>query len=69
MNAEIDKLLDEAADLAVGVLTLLRTPSLSEVRFPLQELTRALDRRLAKVMELRSEADEAEQAPKLSSVP
>ena len=69
MNAEIDKLLSESGDLSVGLIALLRSPHLNDCRFALQELARGLDGRIAKMMELRSEEDEAEQKPKLSPVP
>ena len=69
MNAEIDNLLGEAADLSVGLIALLRSPNLDGFPFALQELARGLDVRIAKMMELRAEPDEAAQTPKLSPVP
>ena len=47
---------------------LLRSSNLDDCPLAMQELLKALDSRLGKMMELRSEADEAEQTPKLSPV-
>ena len=69
MNAEIDKLLNEAADFGMGIHRLLRSPNLDDFRLALQELARALDLRICKIMELNAETGEAEPKPKLSPVP
>ncbi len=70
MNAEIDKLLFEAVDYSVALKELMdSSDNLNEIRLALQDLMRALDGRLAAVMELRSDEDEAAQTPKLSPVP
>ena len=76
MNAEIDKLLDESGHLSEGLIKvlsqshlLLRSPHLCNFRWALQELAQELDERIAKIIELRSEAEGPEQTPKLSLVP
>ena len=69
MNAEIDKLLDEAVDFAVALRVLLRSGGLNEFPLALQSLVHALDLRLGQMIALRSDADEAAQAPILSPVP
>jgi hypothetical protein len=68
MNIEIDKLISEAADFSVGIIALLKQPDLDDYRGSLEELARAVDLRLAKVIELRSDQDAAEHKPKLTPV-
>ncbi len=69
MNAEIDKLLNESVDFTVALRVLLHNGDLDEFPLALQSLVHALDLRLGKMIELRSDEDEAEPKPKLSPVP
>ena len=69
MNAEIDELLNEAVDFVVALRVLVHSDNLNDFPAALQDMVRGLDLRLSKIMELRSEEDEAEQKPKLSPVP
>ena len=69
MNAEIDELLNQASELTVGLMALLRSSNLDDSREALQEVARSLDVRIGKIMELNAETDEAEQTPKLPPLP